>query len=78
MEEEIFEVSLWAGIAENYQWGLDDGENQEENVYADVPASWNHNDREGNDRELEPPQPPRRKPRPLQRRKNPVSKVIKE
>ncbi|TFK32445.1 hypothetical protein BDQ12DRAFT_773402 [Crucibulum laeve] len=77
LEEEMFEVSVRAGVAGNYQWGLDAGQHQDWNPYCDLPEHWNHGDREGSDGELEygpdfitnPPLPPiekktRPKPRP--------------
>ncbi|GLB45355.1 hypothetical protein LshimejAT787_2200180 [Lyophyllum shimeji] len=48
------EVSLRAGIAGHYQWGLDAGDHQDDwDPYAGIPEHWNHNDRDGSDTELE-------------------------
>ena len=51
LEEEMFERSQAAGIAGEYQWGLDVGDHQEAwNPYDGLPAHWNHADRlESND-----------------------------
>jgi len=47
LEEEMFERSSLAGIAGNYQWGLNAGEHQGGwNPYAGTPEEWNHNDRD--------------------------------
>jgi len=47
LEEEMFERSALAGIAGNYQWGLDAGDHQEGwNPFAGTPEYWNHNDRD--------------------------------
>ena len=52
LEEEMFESSSLAGIAGNYQWGLDAGEHQAGwNPYAGTPEHWNHNDRESSEDE---------------------------
>ncbi|KAJ6516560.1 hypothetical protein C8R47DRAFT_960861 [Mycena vitilis] len=46
-EERLFEYSLAAGRAGNQQWGLDAGPHQDNwNPYANIPAHWNHDDRE--------------------------------
>jgi hypothetical protein len=45
LEEELFERSRAAGIAGDYQWGLDAGDHQEAwNPYAGLPAHWHHED----------------------------------
>ncbi|KAH9475210.1 hypothetical protein JR316_0012321 [Psilocybe cubensis] len=44
LEEEMFEVSSRAGLAGNYQWGLDAGEPQGWFPYAGVPDYYNHGD----------------------------------
>jgi hypothetical protein len=45
LEEEMFERSQAAGIAGDYQWGLDAGDHQEAwNPYAGLPAHWHHDD----------------------------------
>ena len=47
LEEEMFERSALAGIAGNYQWGLDAGDHQEGwNPLAGTPEHWNHDDRD--------------------------------
>ncbi|KAF9552882.1 hypothetical protein CPC08DRAFT_767975 [Agrocybe pediades] len=54
LEEEMFENSKEAGIAGHYQWGLDAGHHQEDwNPYSNLRPDWNHEDREGNDEELQ-------------------------
>jgi hypothetical protein len=53
LEEEMFEVSIRAGIAGNYQWGLDSGYHDDWNPYAQLPAGWNVADYVGDDEELE-------------------------
>jgi len=53
LEEEMFEVSLRAGIAGNYQWGLDSGYHDNWNPYADLPAAWKVGDYVGDEQELE-------------------------
>lgn len=53
LEEEMFEVSEHAGVAGNYQWGLDAGDHQNWDPYANLPEHWNHGDRTGGDSELE-------------------------
>ena len=53
LEEEMFEKSARAGIAGHWQWGLDSGDHQYWNPYAGSPWSWDHQDREGSDGELE-------------------------
>ena len=41
----MFERSAFAGIAGNYQWGLDAGDHQDGwDPYAGTPEHWNHND----------------------------------
>ena len=41
LEKEMFECSLAAGIAGEYQWGLDTGEHQEAwNPYDSLPYHW--------------------------------------
>ncbi|KAJ7608528.1 hypothetical protein DFH06DRAFT_1309175 [Mycena polygramma] len=46
-EERLFEYSFATGRAGNHQWGLDIGPHQEGwNPYANIPAHWNHDDRE--------------------------------
>ncbi|KAG6879172.1 hypothetical protein C0992_004637 [Termitomyces sp. T32_za158] len=53
LEEEMFEVSLRAGISGHYQWGLDAGDHQGKwDPYCRLPEQWNHGDRDGNDAEL--------------------------
>jgi len=53
-EEAIFETSLQAGPTGHSQWGLDTGTHQNSwNPYSNLPAHWNHGDREGNDSELQ-------------------------
>jgi len=50
LEEEMFERSSLAGIAGNYQWGLDAGDHQDGWLpYAGTPEHWNHDDRESED-----------------------------
>jgi hypothetical protein len=47
LEEQMFERSALAGIAGNYQWGLDNGDHQAcWDPYAGLPNHWNHGDRE--------------------------------
>ncbi|KAG6834024.1 hypothetical protein H0H93_012466, partial [Arthromyces matolae] len=54
LEEEMFERSLFAGIAGHYQWGLDAGDHQDGwDPYAGTPEEWDHRDREGDDAELQ-------------------------
>lgn len=54
LEERMFERSGLAGIAGNCQWGLDAGDHQGDwDPYAGIPMHWNHEDREGSERELE-------------------------
>ena len=54
LEEEMFERSARAGLAGDYQWGLDAGDHQDDwNPYEGTPAEWNHNDRFENDSERE-------------------------
>ncbi|KAF9460088.1 hypothetical protein BDZ94DRAFT_1378544 [Collybia nuda] len=54
LEEEMFEVSVEAGIAGHYQWGLDSGSHQDFwDPYSGLPEHWNHGNREGSDAELE-------------------------
>ena len=43
----MFEVSFRAGMAGNYQWGLDSGQ------YSNSPAVWKVGDYVGDDEELE-------------------------
>ncbi|KAF9562489.1 hypothetical protein CPC08DRAFT_609038, partial [Agrocybe pediades] len=44
-EEIMFENSKLAGIAGNYQWGLDAGDHQDGwNPYAGLPEYFNHGD----------------------------------
>ena len=46
LEEEMFERSQAAGLAGEYQWGLDAGHHQEAwNPYDGVPADWEHAER---------------------------------
>ena len=46
MEEEMFEHSQVAGIAGEYQWGLDAGDHQNAwNPYDGLPDHWIHTDR---------------------------------
>ena len=49
----MFEVSIRAGIAGNYQWGLDSGYHDDWNPYAQLPAGWNVGDYVGDNEELE-------------------------
>jgi hypothetical protein len=50
LEEEMFERSEAAGVAGEYQWGLDAGDHQDAwNPYAGLPAHWIHADRLEND-----------------------------
>jgi hypothetical protein len=53
LEEEMFERSQAAGIAGEYQWGLDAGDHQDGwNPYDSIPDHWIHPDRlENNDDE---------------------------
>lgn len=54
LEELMFERSARAGVAGNYQWGLDVGENQDSwDVYGGLPPHWNHEDRDESEGELE-------------------------
>ena len=54
LEEEIFERSALAGVAGNYQWGLDAGDHQEGwNPYDGTPFEWNHEDRDSSEGEHE-------------------------
>ena len=54
LEEEMFERSLLAGVAGNFQWGLDAGDHQDRwNPYAGTPPMWNHEDRESSEGEHE-------------------------
>jgi hypothetical protein len=54
LEEEMFEKSSFAGVAGNYQWGLDAGDHQDGwNPYAGIPDHWNHRDRESDEDEYE-------------------------
>ena len=46
LEEEMFERSRAAGIAGEYQWGLDAGDHQDTwNPYDGLPDYWVHTDR---------------------------------
>jgi len=46
LEEEMFERSQAAGIAGEYQWGLDAGDHQDTwNPYDGLPCHWIHADR---------------------------------
>ena len=46
LEEEMFERSQAAGLAGEYQWGLDAGDHQDAwNPYAGLPAHWEHAER---------------------------------
>lgn len=49
----MFEVSNRAGVAGNFQWGLDAGDHQYWSPYRDLPEYWNYGDRDGDDSELE-------------------------
>ncbi|KAF8798388.1 hypothetical protein BYT27DRAFT_6903636 [Phlegmacium glaucopus] len=49
----MFEVSFRAGIAGNYQWGLDAGYHDDWNLYANLPAAWKVRDYVGGKEELE-------------------------
>ena len=50
LEEEMFERSQAAGIAGEYQWGLDAGDHQDAwNPYDGLPDHWIHSDRPEND-----------------------------
>lgn len=40
LEEEMFERSDRAGIAGDYQWGLDAGDYQQPNLYTGLPPGW--------------------------------------
>jgi len=52
LEEEMFECSQVAGIAGDYQWGLDAGDYQDLwNPYAGLPDHWSHADRPESDDE---------------------------
>jgi hypothetical protein len=53
LEEEMFEVSFRAGIAGNYQWGLDAGFHDNWNPYANLPTQWKVGDYDGEEEELE-------------------------
>jgi hypothetical protein len=53
LEEEMFEVSFRAGIAGNYQWGLDAGYHDNWNLYANLPVQWKVGDYAGDEEELE-------------------------
>ena len=53
LEGEMFEVSFRAGMAGNYQWGLDSGHHDEWNPYSRLPAEWKVGDYVGDDEELE-------------------------
>jgi len=53
LEEEMFERSARAGIAGHRQWGLDAGEHDDWDPYANSPSSFNHGDRIESESELE-------------------------
>jgi len=53
LEGEMFEVSFRAGMAGNYQWGLDSGHHDDWNPYAHLPSELNAGDYVGDDDELE-------------------------
>ena len=48
LEEEMFEVSEWAGIAGNHQWGLDAGDHQYWDPYD---GYWHTGEREEDEEE---------------------------
>ena len=53
LEEEMFGVSCRAGIAGNYQWGLDPRYHDNWNLYANLPTQWKVGDYAGGEEELE-------------------------
>jgi hypothetical protein len=53
LEEAMFEMSMRAGQAGHFQWGLDAGPHQNDwSPYHNRPAHWNHDDRDGSESEL--------------------------